>query len=159
MKPQINLLIKRAQKSFSRKIMIVAIAATFITTSAFAGGEEDKAKVISSLKKEFSTAKDIEWKLTDNYIKASFNWNDQQLEVFYNYEGEMIAKSRHINPVSLPLEAQQTIEKKYAGYKFDETIEYNGAEGEHYFYTSLIKDNTKILLQITTNGEVTVFRK
>jgi hypothetical protein len=57
MKPQINLLINKVQKSFSKKIMIVAVAATLIATSAFAGGEENKAKAISNLKKEFNTAK------------------------------------------------------------------------------------------------------
>ena len=159
MKPQINLLIKKAQKSFSKKIMIVAVAATLIATSAFAGGEENKAKAISNLKKEFNTAKDIEWKVTENFIKASFNWNDQQLEVFYNYDGDMIAKSRHINPTSLPIDAQQEISKKYAGYKFDETVEYNGQEGDHYFYTSMIKENKKVLLQITPEGTVSVFKK
>jgi hypothetical protein len=33
-----------------------------------------------------------------------------------------------------PIDAQQEISKKYAGYKFDETVEYNGQEGDHYFY-------------------------
>ncbi|MEP6845987.1 MAG: hypothetical protein ABI861_08280 [Panacibacter sp.] len=159
MTPQINLLIKRTRSSFSRKILAVAFAATIFTTSAFASGEEDKAKAINNLKKEFSSAKDIQWKLTDNYIKASFTWNGQQLEAFYNYDGEMIAKSRHIDPVSLPIDAQQTIAKKYAGYKFDETVEYNAEEGQHYFYTSLIKENTKIILEITPEGYVSVYQK
>lgn len=158
MKPQINLL-KRTGASFSRKIIAVAFAATILTTSAFASGEENKDKAIKNLKKEFSTAKDIQWKLTDNFIKASFNWNDQQLEVFYNYDGEMIAKSRHVKPVSLPIDAQRTIAEKYKGYTFDETVEYNGAEGEHYFYTSLVKDNTKVLLQISPEGYVGVYQK
>ena len=159
MKPQINLLINKVQKSFSKKIMIVAVAATLIATSAFAGGEENKAKAISNLKKEFNTAKDIEWKVTENFIKASFNWNDQQLEVFYNYDGDMIARSRHISSSSLPIDAQQTILKKYPGYRFDETVEFNGQEGDHYFYASLINENQKILLQITPEGSVSVFKK
>lgn len=158
MKPQINLL-KRTGASFSRKMIAVAFAATILTTSAFASGEEDKDKAIKNLKKEFSAAKDIQWKLTDNFIKASFNWNDQQLEVFYNYEGEMIAKSRHIKPVNLPIDAQRTIAEKYAGYKFDETVEYNGEEGAHYFYASLVKDNKKVLLEISPEGYVSVYQK
>jgi len=158
MKSQINLL-KTTTASFSRKMIAVAFAATILTTSAFASGEEKKDKAIKNLKKEFSTAKDIQWRVTDNFIKASFNWNDQQLEVFYNYDGEMIAKSRHVKPVNLPIDAQRTIAEKYAGYTFDETVEYNGEEGEHNFYASIKKDNTKILLEITPEGYVSVYQK
>lgn len=158
MKPQINLLIKKAQASFGKKIWIAALAVTVLTTSAFASGEEDKAKAIKSLKKEFSTAKDIQWKLTDDYMKASFKWNDQQLEVFYNYDGEMIAKSRHIDPKILPLDAQQTIERRYAGYKIDETVELSGEVGTS-FYVSVVKENKKVILQVSPFGEVSVYQK
>jgi hypothetical protein len=155
MTPQINLL-KRAGASFSRKIAVAILAATLITTSAFAGGEEDKAKAIKNLKKEFSTAKDIQWKVAENYIKASFNWNDQQLEVFYNYDGELIAKSRHVNPSALPIEAQQKMETKYAGYKIDECVEMTNEDGVN-FYVSLIKENKKTILQVSPYGDVLVY--
>ena len=159
MKPQINLLADKVKRLLSRKGIAVLLAATLVTSSAFAGVEDNKEKAIKNLREEFASAKDVQWKVTENYLKASFNWNNQQLEVFYNYEGEMIAKSRHIEPTSLPLDAQQTITRKYPGYRFDETVEYDGIEGDHYFYTSLVKDNTKILLQITTQGDVSVYRK
>ena len=97
MKPGINLLIKKAQASFGKKILTAAFAVTFLTATAFANEEEDKDKAIQNLKKEFRTAKDIQWKVTDNYIKASFTWNNQDLEVFYNYEGEEIARSKRSN--------------------------------------------------------------
>ena len=156
MTPQINLL-KRAGASFRRKIAVAALAATLITTSAFASGEEeDKARAIKNLKKEFTTAKDIQWKLTENYMKASFNWNDQQLEVFYNYDGDIIAKSRPVNPSALPIEAQQKIEKKYAGYKTDECVEMNNEEGTN-FYVSLIKENKKVILKVSPYGDVSVY--
>jgi len=156
MTPQINLL-KRAGASFSRKLLAVALTATLITTSAFASGEEeDKARAIKNLKKEFTTAKDIQWKLTDNYMKASFNWNNQQLEVFYNYEGEVIAKSRKVTPSALPIDAQQTIEKRYAGYKTDECIEMTTDEGVN-FYVSLVKQNKKTILKINPYGDISVY--
>ena len=159
MKPQINLLIKRAQASFGKKILAAAFAVTFITATAFASGEENKEKAIKNLKKEFATAKDVEWKLTDNYLKASFTWNNQQLEVFYNFEGDVIAKSKHIQSSNLPVDAQQTIEKKYPGYNFDEIVEFDGAELGHYYYASITKDNKKIILQVGSQGDVSVYQK
>jgi len=159
MKPGINLLIKKAQASFGKKLLTAAFAVTFLTATAFATEEEDKDKAIQNLKKEFKTAKDIQWKVTDNYIKASFTWNNQDLEVFYNYEGEEIARSKHIEPSSLPLDAQQAIDKKYPGYRYDETVEFTSPETGRYYYTSVIKENKKIILQVSSQGDVSVYQK
>lgn len=159
MKPQINLLIKRAQASFGKKVLTAAFAVTFITATAFASGEENKEKAVKNLKKEFATAKDIEWKLTDNYLKASFTWNNQQLEVFYNFEGDVIAKSKHIELSNLPVDAQQTIEKRYADYKIDEIVDFDGTDLGHYYYASVIKDNKKTILQVSSQGDVSVYQK
>lgn len=158
MKQQINLL-KKVSSSFSKKIMIAVFAATFITASAFAGTEETKARASKNLKAEFASAGNIQWKLTDNYMKASFLWNGQQLEVFYNYNGETIAKSRAIEVSSLPLSAQQTISKRYADYRIAEAIEYESQEGENCYYVSLVKGDKKIMLRISTTGEVSLFQQ
>ena len=141
-----------------KKLFILAVASTLITASAFAGGEEENMKAASSLKKEFTNAQNINWKVTPNYIKASFTWNGQQLEVFYNANGETIAQSRMINPNSLPLKAQQFIQKRYADYQIAEAIEYNNEESGTSYYVSLIKGNTKEILQISTEGDVSTYK-
>jgi len=158
MKHPLSLLVTKTRKSFSKKIIVAVFAATLITATAFARGEEYKVKALNSLKKEFSTAQNVQWKVTTNYIKASFTWNNQQLEVFYDYNGETIAKSRHINVNSLPLEAQQYIGKKYADYTVTEAIEYNSEEINCY-YVSVEKENTKQILQVSANGDVSIFQK
>lgn len=159
MKPQINLLIKKAQASFGRKIFAAALAVTVITSSAFASGEEDKEKALKNLKKEFAAAKDVQWKLTDDYLKASFTWNNQQLEVFYNAEGDMIAQSKHIEPTNLPIDAQKRIAKKYHNYAFGEVVEFSSNELGHYYYASVVKGNERIILQVSDEGDVSVYQK
>ena len=158
MKPQIGLFIRRNISSSRRKLFIAAIAATCITASAFANGETENEKAANNLKKEFANAKNVEWKVTPNYIKASFSWNGQQLEVFYNEAGETIAQSRMINENSLPLRAQQIIQKKYPGYKITEAIEYNNAESGISYYISLTKDSEKQILEISAQGDVSLYR-
>src|SRR5438105_3930295 len=114
MKPTINLLLQKRTSSLSKKLFVACIGVVFITASAFANGEETSAKAISNLKRDYKNAKDIEWKVTPQYTKATFTWNGQYLEVFYNNDGETIAESRYINTNNLPLKAQQFINKKYA---------------------------------------------
>ena len=158
MKPTINSLLQKVTSSFSKKLFIAGIAVTFITASAFASGEETNAKAVSNLKKEYRNARNIEWKVTPDYTKASFNWNGQHLEVFYNNEGETIAESKMINTTNLPLKAQQFINKKYADYNVAEAVEFNSEESGLYYYVSVTKDNTKQILKITSDGGVSPFR-
>lgn len=158
MKTQINQLIHKASALISKKMLVAVCAATFVTASAFASGEETNTKAASALKKEFSNAENVQWKVTENYIKASFKWNDQKLEVFYNEDGETIAESRLIKLNNLPLRAQQYIDKKYHDYTIAEAIEYNSEATGLCYYVSVVKEGAKIILEITTEGGVSVYK-
>ena len=158
MKPQINLLIKKTASSFSKKLLLSALAVTFITAGAFASSEESNLKAASSLKNEFSNAKNIEWKITPAYTKASFTWNEQQLQVFYNETGETIAVSRNISTANLPLKTQQYLQKKYADHDITETIEYTDEKGEVCYYVSLQKKGNRQIFRVSTQGDLTIFR-
>ncbi len=158
MKQQISLLIKKATSSISKKLFTAAIAVTCITASAYASGEESSVKAASSLKKEFQNAENIEWKVTVNYIKASFSWNKQKMEVFYNAEGDNIAVSRFIYENMLPLKAQQSLHAKYADYQLTEAIEFNSEETGTCYYVSLEKDASKKILKISTEGDLSVYK-
>lgn len=158
MKPTIKLLLQRRNSSLTRKLFVTCIAVIFIAVSAFANGEEANTRAISNLKKEYQNAKNIEWKVTPQYTKAAFKWNGQYLEVFYNNEGETIAESKFINTTELPLKAQQFINKKYADYTITEAVEFNSEENGLYYFVSVNKDNSKQILQITTDGTVSLFR-
>ncbi len=158
MKASINLLAKKASAVIRKKTSAVFLAATFITASAFASGEKTNLKAAINLQKEFSNAQNVEWKTTPDYIKASFKWNDQDLQVFYNESGETIAVSRKISENNLPLKAQQTIEKKYAGYTVNESIEYTSEKNGLYYYVSLVKGDAKQIIQVSTEGDITLFK-
>ncbi len=158
MKSSINLLAKKASAVIRKKTSAAFLAATFITASAFASGEKTNLKAATSLQKEFNNAQNVEWKITPDYIKASFKWNDQDLQVFYNETGETIAVSRKISENNLPLKAQQTLQKKYAGYMVSETIEYTSEKSGLCYYVSLVKDDAKQIIQVSTEGDTTLFK-
>ena len=93
-----------------------------------------------------------------NYIKATFNWNDQKLEVFYNQQGETIAESRAIEVNNLPVKAQQHLAKKYAGFTISEAIEYTSDATGLCYFVSVVKDGVKNILQISTEGTVSKYK-
>ena len=158
MAPTINLLLQRTVSSIGKKFFVAAIATTCFAASAFAGGDESNAKAMSNLKKEYSDAKNVQWSVTSDYIKATFRWNNQDLIVFYTKDGETFAESRLITPDNLPLKAQQYLEKKYGDYRIAEAIEYTSEQNGLSYYVSVTKGNTKKILEISPQGNVTTFR-
>ncbi len=100
----------------------------------------------------------MEWKVTPDYTKAIFTWNGQHVEVFYNNDGETIAETRFINMNNLPLKAQQYINKKYADYKVTAAFEVNSEEKGLNYYVSVTKNDKNQLLEITPNGDVSIYR-
>jgi hypothetical protein len=160
MKPRINLLLKKITSGLSKKLLTAAIALVCLTTSAFATGDEANEKAAQHLKTEYKNAKDIQWKVTDNYIKASFYWNEQYLEVFYNKDGETIAEGKLIRVNNLPLKAQQYLSDKYADYVITEAIEYTSDQTGVCYYVSVVKDGgKKKILQISPEGNVSIFNQ
>ncbi len=158
MKQTISSLLQKMTSSLSKKLFIAGIAVTSITSSAFAGGEEANAKAVSNLKSEYKNAQNVEWKVTPEYTKATFTWNGQHCEVFYNNDGETIAETRFINMNNLPLRAQQYITKKYADYNPTAAFEVNSVEKGLNYYVSITKNDKNQLLEVTPNGDVSIYR-
>jgi hypothetical protein len=159
MKPKINVLLNKTTSSISKKLFVAALATFCLTASAFASGDEANEKAAKSLKNEYKNAQNVQWKVTDNYIKASFYWNDQHLEVFYNKDGETVAEGRLIKVINLPLKAQQYLDYRYADYKVTEAIEYTSDETGLCYYVRVVKDKSNKILQISTDGSVSTFKQ
>ena len=158
MAPTINLLLQKTTSLISKKLFVAAIATTCFAASAFAGGDEANAKALKNLKKEYSDARNVQWNVTDKYIKATFRWNNQDLTVIYTNDGETFAESRLIMPDNLPLKAQQYLDKNYADYRIAEAIEFTSEETGLCYYVSVTKGDTKKILQISPGGNVSTFR-
>jgi hypothetical protein len=159
MTPVTKMLLQKTNSSISKKLFVAAIAIFCLTASAFATGDEANEKAAKNLKTEYKNAKDVQWKVTDNYIKASFSWNSEHLEVYYNKDGETIADGRMIRLANLPMKAQQYLQDKYADYTVTEAIEYTSEETGLCYYVSVNKEHSKSkILEITPNGDVSIYR-
>ena len=158
MRPTIKSLLQKASLITNKKLFIAVVAITMVTANAFASGDEASAKAISSFKREYKNAKNVQWKVTRDYTKATFNWHDQYLEVFYNNNGETIAESRTINIKNLPVKAQQLLEKKYNDYRVTEAIEFNSEEKGLCYYVSVVKDNARKILEVAPDGDASIFQ-
>ncbi|MFN3667642.1 MAG: hypothetical protein ACK4S0_15880, partial [Sediminibacterium sp.] len=96
-----------------------------------------------------------------NYEKVSFMENGIKKEVFYTHQGELIGSAKAFAFDKLPKAALQTITTKYTypEFQLEDIIEFENAEGETSYFVSMDKSDVKIVLEITTYGQVSVFSK
>jgi len=142
-----------------KKLLIAATMLVAIATSSFASGNAANNKAARNFSTDFKDAKNVTWKTGEGYIKASFVWNDTNMESFYNEDGELIGSSRAIDINALPVKALKTIKEKYSDYTTAESVEFDSVEDGICYYISEVKDNTKVILKVTSLGDVSVYKK
>ena len=141
------------------KLFLATAAVLAIAVSAFAKEPETvSVKAQRQLTSEFKDAQQVSWSTSNNLFEASFKWNGQKLHAFYNQDGEEVALSREISADELPLKALQAIHEKYNDYKAGEVIELTSTDEGLSYYLSLEKGNKKVILNVSPNGLVSVFK-
>jgi hypothetical protein len=144
-----------------KKILYTALIAVFITTSAFAG-ETVNTRITENFKNDFSDASNVTWTTGKDFVKASFVFDGDKMEAFYNHDGTSIGVSKAIALDRLPKGSVRTITKKYPfpPFALKECIEFVNADGETKYYVSLEEEaKNKVILEVSANGSVQVYRK
>jgi hypothetical protein len=141
------------------KKIIITLAIALGTLSSFAAGEETVAsKVLTAFEKDFVGARETAWTITRDYYKAVFLFNGQQVSAFYNADGNMIAMTRFISSLDLPLSLQTNLKKEYGNYWISDLFELSNSEGTSYYIT-LENADTKVVLKSGGNENWNTYRK
>ena len=141
-----------------KKIMIaLVILITVMRTTAFANEIIVKQEVLNAFKIEYSSAKDVNWTVGENYYKASFTMNDQKLFAFYTIDGEFLALTRYVSSLELPENIQNSLRKQFKEKWITDLFEVVNSEGTLY-YATLENADSKIILKSAT-GYWTLYRK
>lgn len=118
-----------------RLLVTLTIALSFISLSSFANGEEVSPRAIESFNSSFKNATEVKWTVTDNYFKADFVMNGQYVSAFYDVQGKMIALTRNISSLQLPIALQVDLKKNYNNYWITDVMEMATEEGTSYYIT------------------------
>lgn len=141
-----------------KKLMIAALISLAFASPVFAGPRTVNSRAINNLYYEFKNAKNVVWEANDDYSHATFTYDSHTMDVSFNNDGDLIGISKTISFDELPSKSKQTIEKNYADFKKHDIIEFKNSEAETSFYISMLKDEKKIILQISIDGDVSVFK-
>ncbi|MFW2476655.1 MAG: hypothetical protein ACN4EP_07055 [Sediminibacterium sp.] len=145
-----------------KKLFILTLALIALGTSAFADTNKKVSyNGASHFTSNYTGAKEVSWSADANYEKVSFMENGIKKEVFYTHQGELIGSAKAFAFDKLPKAALQTITTKYTypEFQLEDIIEFENAEGETSYFVSMDKSDMKLVLEITTYGQVSVFSK
>ena len=144
-----------------KKLIITAIIAVAIGTSAFATPSGTSTKVNDHFAATFSKAKNVSWKKDGSIDKVSFLMGNEKVNAFYDTDGELLGTSKDLAFDKLPKAAIETITTKYTfpEYQVKECMEFTNASNEKNFYVSFHNAGETLVLEITKAGVVSVFAK
>jgi hypothetical protein len=134
-----------------RLFVTLTIALSFLSFSSFANGNDVSPSAIKSFTSSFKNATEVSWTITDNYYKASFMLNGQYISAFYDEAGGMIALTRNISSLQLPIALQADLKKNYDNYWISDVIEIANEEGTAYYIT-LENADTQLILKSASDS-------
>ena len=128
---------------------------------------------ILAFKTDFSNASDVNWTRGDFMDEAAFTINGKEMMAYYDADSKLIGTLSVKTTNDLPLKAQETIKSKYKDFSVKKVIYFDDNEGNNtdmiiygtqfddadYYFVEMAKANEKIVLQVNTDGDLTVFKK
>lgn len=140
-------------------ITLFIAAACFIGLSSFKGNSDGIAPAaLQSFQSSFKTATDVNWTVSENGCKASFQMNSQYVTAYYDASGNMIGLTRNLNIGQLPLSLQSSLKKDYDSYWISDLFEVANDEGTCYYIT-LENGDTRMILKSASGSDWYTFKK
>lgn len=139
-----------------KKLILVAfIAVSFITAMAQTGGNK---KVNVSFHSDFPEASEISWSHKRFFVVISFTEYDQPVQAYYDFDGNRLATSRNVRLNNLTMPALTAVQQKYSSYNFVGAVELDHVQDGHSYFVSMQKDRRRVILRISLDGEMRVFK-
>ena len=143
------------------KKLMLSLTALFISACLFAADPVSvNFKIQNSFRSDFPIAKNVKWiNLEDKELyEATFDYNGEEVNAFYNEEGELVSTARYISKDKLPMMAAKEIQCKYPGYIVRTIIECNKMDATCY-YVTIVSEKKSYMLEASGAGNISVFKK
>lgn len=122
-------------------------------SSAFAKAPESaNDRAAAAFQKDFRKASDVRWDVTNNYVMATFQLDNETQFAYYDFQGNLIGVVHHILTSSLPEDLSKDIKKHYAGYWVSELFQVTSEHGVYYYIQLKNGDETIVMSTEDSNG-------
>ena len=93
-----------------KNLLLTALLSVGIFASAFAIDESKISLTVrESFKEDFKGTENVTWSIKSNFVKASFTYNGEATDAFYDFNGKKIATSQQATLNDLSLSARKKI--------------------------------------------------
>lgn len=141
-----------------RKLFITALLVIAVAAGVFAAPTKVSSSILVNFNAVFKEATDVSWLITNDYTKAGFTSDNTKMEVFYDYNGDIIGTSKSIPLDELPVNAKRPFAKLFAGYDVKEAIRFEGFD-ETSYYISGENEKESVILKVNDLNRVSVFKR
>ena len=133
------------------KITGLSLLAILFSITTFATNIKDDIdrKVFNSFTNQFTDARDVSWKKTSTYLKATFKVNEQVMFAYFAPTGELLGVSRNILSTQLPINLQRQLKKHYSKGWITELSELANEQESNYYVTI---ENADQVLTLKSEG-------
>ena len=130
-----------------KKILLGALLSIFICCVSLAAGnnKEINERIKATFHREFANAEDVRWVDCDQYVRASFKMEEQELAAYFSPEGDMLAITRNILSDQLPIHLLTLLKKEYATYWITDLFELYVNDETIYYVTIQDANREKVL--------------
>jgi len=144
-----------------KNFLIALLVAVVFSGSAFANtGKSVNALVKQSFQREFAGAQSVSWEVISDkdIFHASFIYNNERLNAYFDAEGTLLATGRYVKQENLPMLVTKGIAVRYKQFNVLESIEFvTGSETS--YIVKLENEKLSLYVQAFNDGSTTVLKK
>ncbi len=152
-----------------KKLALSVLLAVSIFSSSFAADETKKAadeskkatqvnvRTLHTFRTAFGNLTDVEWSTKPDFARASFTYNNERIEAFFDLRGELIGTSKAVTIDQMPVNVKRVFAKRYADYTIKETIRFDGVD-ESSYYISAENGTKSVILKVSVTGGVSLYQ-
>jgi hypothetical protein len=142
-----------------KTILALALVLTIGLSTTFANRAEGVSeKIINSFKQDFADARDIQWEISKEYVKATFSLSGQIMFAYYSADANLLAVTRNLVSGQLPINLLADIKKNYSSYWITQLFEM-AIDHETSYYITLENENQTVVMKSNGAAGWEVFKK
>lgn len=139
---------------------MLLLASIFSFANAPLSGDKVSPLLKAALEKEFAGAKYVVWESLKKHqlYHAKFVYNNEQVNAFFEQDGNLLAIGRFISTSSLPMNVLKNLQKEYAGFQPKDAVEYVKS-GETSYLVTLESEKVRMVIEAYPSGNLYIFKK
>ena len=155
------------------KKLLIIITLTLLTAVTYATERTDKKDdvkkvsytAIKQFEEEFANAKNVSWRVSDQYVKAQFTSEGKNMAALYDLQGNYIGAVEYVAYSSIPEKARVEMERRFKDYTFSSALKIVSRPAGAFdsndvgtYWVDLINDTKQLYVSVSPSLSVALYK-